>query len=352
MQDTTVTQRTDIQPPAGFDPDAEFVNLSRERYTKVPKSSHREGEHRLGSLLALGVLTYYLSHRTGWKIESAEKLATQWGEGAGRIREAVKDIERAGFLVRFRRQGPDGKWRTQTYVSSDPETLQQARDYAAWLAATANGKVTGSSTDATNAEGDGSLFPQVAPDAGYRDSVDRVSVDRASVDRVPVTGDLKNVEDHQEDQEKKIQPRSLASLGTGSATSDTEPTPRQRAFGIARGWIEHRRAKALPIVARGRNGALHTLRSLLEPFIGAGYSDDELKRALADIAEGIPSAAQLERTLVARRSGTPPVRAGGRNTGANRHVDELTQAQRDAINPFFGAARSSQVHAQSTGGAA
>lgn len=203
-------------PPPGVDLDAEFVNITPDRFTSVPKSSHRDGPHRLASLLALGVLTLYLSNKTGWKIPNAETLAKTWKEGADRIRAALADLERAGFLVRFRIQGERGRWVTRTFVSADPETLEPIRRYAAALeAAYAAAKVNKARTI------DGGESSQVAPDGGFRDSVDRDSVDRDSV-----TGHLKDQEtdlgDHQGDPPLPRDDAATAPAGDRSATGGSD----------------------------------------------------------------------------------------------------------------------------------
>jgi hypothetical protein len=105
--------------------------------------------------------------------------------------------------------------------------------------------------------------------------------------------------------------RSMRKTPTGSTqpSADTshdqppaagEPTPQQRAFGIARGWIDHRAKEGTPVVVRGRSDPLHALRRLIEPFTGP-YSDNEIKRAMVAIGESIPSAAQLDRELARHR---------------------------------------------------
>lgn len=193
------------KPPPGFglDSDDEFVNVTPEGYTRVPRSSHRTGPHRLRQMLALGLLTIYLSNKTGWKIPNATELAKEWDEGEDRIRRAVADLERAGFLVRFRAQTGRGRWKTRTFVSADPASLDPVRQYAVDLAAAyaaakaAKGRKTS----------DDGAFPQLGPDGGFRDSVDRDSVDRGSVnrdsaDRESVSGHLKNQESTRGEQEE------------------------------------------------------------------------------------------------------------------------------------------------------
>ncbi|MFI7073603.1 hypothetical protein [Micromonospora sediminicola] len=95
--------------------------------------------------------------------------------------------------------------------------------------------------------------------------------------------------------------------GTTSASNEAEavtgePTPTQRAFGIARGWIQYRKEHNIPVVAKvkGKDVSLHKLRSLIEPFT-ADYGDIEIKNALKRIGESIPSAKQMDRALAQAR---------------------------------------------------
>lgn len=112
-----------------------------------------------------------------------------------------------------------------------------------------------------------------------------------------------------------------------------EPTPDQRAFGIARGWIDYRASRNTPVVG-GR--PLHQLRSLIKPFIDAGYTDDECKRALNGLNEGIPSRAQMERALVRVRQGRA-VASAGRYTPPPGTLDVNSQWDQPAVGQPVGA---------------
>lgn len=93
---------------------------------------------------------------------------------------------------------------------------------------------------------------------------------------------------------------------------DPEPDPneaRNRAFGIARWWIELRRNQKTPVAAGGKNGPLHPVRSLVEQFTPY-YSDDEIKAALSATDTGLPAKQALERALVQVRR-----QQQGRQTG-------------------------------------
>lgn len=255
-------------PPPGVDLDAEFVNITPDRFTSVPKSSHRDGPHRLESLLALGVLTLYLSNKTGWKIPNAETLAKSWKEGADRIRVALTDMERAGFLVRFRIQGERGRWVTRTFVSADPETLAPIRRYAAALEA----HYAAAKASKTAA---GGTFSQVGPDGGFRDSVDRDSADRDSV-----PGHLKDQETDLGDQEEDPPPpprdASTAPAAGTAATGGSDLDEETRAMLNA----------AAKAAAKARDGV-------------KGWKVDQVAAAMRDALDaGHPPALVAERIAI------------------------------------------------------
>ncbi|QKW15348.1 hypothetical protein [Verrucosispora sp. NA02020] len=93
-------------------------------------------------------------------------------------------------------------------------------------------------------------------------------------------------------------------------TSPTQPAPapskndtRNRAFGIARWWMDLREAADTPVIATGggKDPGLHKLRSLIEPFTAA-YTDEEIKQAFEEIRVSIPAAARLDSTLAQIRT--------------------------------------------------
>jgi len=228
-------------PPAGFDPEsAEFHNMTPDRFTAVPKESHRRagGERELKSITALGLLTIYLSNETGWKPPNAATLAEKYAEGPTQIRAAIAEIERAGYLVRYKLPNKRGHWVTHTVVSAHPETLDDVRAWAERLAAaqaasaaarraagiTGGGRKAAEAAKAagvTAAAGDDTaVFSQVGPDTPDRDSVRRTPVHRDSADRVSVQRDLKNQENNPGEQQERV---------LGDEDQKPPPTPRAAA---------------------------------------------------------------------------------------------------------------------------
>jgi hypothetical protein len=295
-------------PPAGFDPDAgDFQNVSPATFTQVPKASHRRGPHRLASLLGLGVLTLYLSNKTGWKPPPAEELAAEWSEGAGRIRQAVVDLERAGFLVRFRKQVAGGHWKTVTVISADPKSLNEIRAYA--IALTAHQDAAKAARKAAGRTGSGragqvakpvdhvastsadATFPQVGPDGGFRDSVHRDSVHRVSVQ-----GDLSTEDVDLEDQEKI--PPTPGPVATAAAAAveveaggDSDPSPELPQPSALDTLV-------LELVRLGGWDADAT-RDVLAQLVKLGRDRAEIKRVALEVAAGLHGTTQSPRRLLA-----------------------------------------------------
>lgn len=126
-----------------------------------------------------------------------------------------------------------------------------------------------------------------------------------------------------------------------------EETAVATAFGIARDWVAYRKRINKPI---GASRPLHQVKDLLVSFVRAGYTEEELKRALNGLGEALPFKAQMQRALDTIRdhktpgtNGRPAQRGGGHGpmAGTNLHIDDLTPQQRAAENPFNGASRQS-----------
>ena len=79
------------------------------------------------------------------------------------------------------------------------------------------------------------------------------------------------------------------------------PKPRDIAFGLANWWIDVRAQKNIPVVAGGKAGPLHPLRSLFEGFVAAGYSEDEIKQAMVHLDRSFPSKNMLDNALAGAR---------------------------------------------------
>jgi hypothetical protein len=99
-----------------------------------------------------------------------------------------------------------------------------------------------------------------------------------------------------------------------------EPTPEQRAFGIARGWVDYRASINKPIAA---NNPLHAVKDLVIQFVKVGYTDDEIKRALNGLREALPAKTMMQRALDTIRDRRQPGINGRPDTrGAGARVVE------------------------------
>lgn len=121
--------------------------------------------------------------------------------------------------------------------------------------------------------------------------------------------------------------------GPRTDPAETPPTDHQRAFGIARWWIKTRAEKGTPVIAKGRHGPLHILKNLIEPFAEGRYTDDEIKQALEEISESVPSKSQMDRTLSKLRTGVPSNQQGRRN-GALGHQPYRNPENQDDYNEW------------------
>lgn len=127
------------------------------------------------------------------------------------------------------------------------------------------------------------------------------------------------------------------------------PTPRDVAFGVAHGWIDYR-AKINKPVAGSR--PLHQLQSLVEQFVKAGYTEDEIKRGLNGLAEAIPSKAAMQRALDTIRDRRTPGVAGRpvQQRGAGARVNDHWRQQEDKQPVSVGAAAPRADRIQTEGG--
>ncbi len=114
--------------------------------------------------------------------------------------------------------------------------------------------------------------------------------------------------------EPEATPPLFASDEVATKPKSEEPSPRDRAFGIARWWIKLRSDRDTPVIAGGANGPLHPVQKLLEQFAAGGYTDDEIKEALKNIGIGLPQKTRLDSELAAIRTGSRN-QQGGRLDG-------------------------------------
>lgn len=91
-----------------------------DNYTKVGNEIF--ADDRI-SFRAKGVLMYLLSKPDSWKV-SERQLAAVGDEGVTAIRAALKELERAGYIQRCRRQGANGRFEWESVVFDEPQAVQ------------------------------------------------------------------------------------------------------------------------------------------------------------------------------------------------------------------------------------
>lgn len=95
-----------------------IIRAPREgNFTIIPNDTLRDT--RL-SYRARGVLAYVLSHPDNW-VTSAQRLADEGTEGRDAMRKALGELETAGYLVRRRYRGDDGRWQTDQVLHDTPQ---------------------------------------------------------------------------------------------------------------------------------------------------------------------------------------------------------------------------------------
>lgn len=88
----------------------------RAQYTTISNALIRDGSL---SLRARGLLIQLLSHTDGWRTDSVS-LSKVNPEGRDAIRTALKELEKARYLVRIKWNDSKGHWNTDSFVFDEP----------------------------------------------------------------------------------------------------------------------------------------------------------------------------------------------------------------------------------------
>lgn len=91
---------------------------------------------------------------------------------------------------------------------------------------------------------------------------------------------------------------ALAGMPEAPAAPEREYTPQDKAFGIARWRIEERAKAKAPIIGGGKKGPLHALANVLVEAFEAEYTEEEVRQALINLEDGIPSKLMVNREVV------------------------------------------------------
>ncbi|MEU2155764.1 hypothetical protein ABZ532_12260 [Streptomyces sp. NPDC019396] len=86
-------------------------------------------QHRELSCMAIGLAVHILSLRDGSRVD-IRSLADRFPEGRDRFAEALRELEKHGYLARVRQPLADGTWTTVTYAYNNPAAVaaQRARE--------------------------------------------------------------------------------------------------------------------------------------------------------------------------------------------------------------------------------
>lgn len=76
------------------------------------------------SYRALGILVNILSRPDNWKADYRALAKGEGREGETAVRTALKELERAGYLIRRRRRDEKGHWQWDQIVYDSPQTAQ------------------------------------------------------------------------------------------------------------------------------------------------------------------------------------------------------------------------------------
>jgi hypothetical protein len=93
--------------------------MAADHFTMISNDAARDA--RL-SFRARGVLTFILSHREGWEVNSTD-IAGEGKEGRDAVRVALNELERHGYLTRQKYRGEGGQWAQSATVTDVPNRL-------------------------------------------------------------------------------------------------------------------------------------------------------------------------------------------------------------------------------------
>jgi hypothetical protein len=358
----------------------------------------------------LGLLVRILRMPDGFVIRSEQLCSEGKGktlrgrrpdrEGREAIRTALRNLAMAGYYRLVREQHVDGTFSMATDVSEDPVEVWAAQavafggrpvhlmqqDDGAFHVKYPDGTILPDSdmppeTMLQQAEQESARKPgrtARAPKPKNPSSGNRAPVNPGSGD--PDSGSLGPLKkmvskDGQQDSVPASQVRRHGDEDAGqpdgqiTIDGDVEPPPdrveaelNSTAMGIGRSWVNKRAEHHHPVVMRSAKAdPIKAIRDLVFPYLKAGYTENEVRNALAWTDDGIPAGNLFEAGLRAVRGGwvagrawvpgsgrgTSAARSGRQRTGTgpmagtNRHVDDISAERRRAENPFNSASRQS-----------
>jgi hypothetical protein len=307
-------------------------------YTRVPNETVNDARM---SLRALGLLTWILEKPDGWDVRSAQIAGGSADrEGTQAVQTTLHELAKLGYYRLIRATVEGGRHVMVTDVSARPvhAWAQQNRIFTGTVGIPV---VIDDQDQWCIRYPDGTLLPEDQPPPADMAPAPKQIRRRppgapppprpSSGKRIPVTGkpatgnssplqvELLTKEDEQSPgpaaRDRPPPGEHRPAKAPRPPRPEPEPTPREPtphdlAFGIGRDWMTHRATAGVPVAGRQ---VLHRLKSLVEPFLEGGYTVEEIKRAIAAIGVGVPTAGQLDRALGEVRQGRrtrtrPPVR--------------------------------------------
>ncbi len=312
--------------------------------------------------------------RAGGARPRAETIAERAHLSVGTVRNSIQELRSKGLLVTSERRRPDGSLAGLTYklfdIDPSPQQAAEPRRKGAKPGPKPGQKPSSEAGTSSN----------VPPSIGTEDAPAGTSGNAGGLHQVmqgsaPTNAGKNTPREHttgtpsDSASQSRRTPESDDRLPDGQTTIDGKVEPGKTAAQkkaekdageVAGSWVGVRAKHGCPIVLRGRNAdPVAAVRSLVLPAMLAGYSDIEVKKALAWLDTGLPSAAQLDTALAKVKGGWCPPQgwkpgdprmqggAGRQRTGTgpmagtNRHVDDISAERRAAENPFHTASRQS-----------
>ncbi len=231
----------------------------------------------------------------------AETIAERACLSVGTVRNSIQELRSKGLIETTERRRPDGSLAGLVYKLFDldptPGSVAGPRRRGE-----KPGPKPGTQKPRSGAGTPSNVDPSTAP-AGTPGNAG--GVHQVMQGSTPTNAGRNTPEEHTRGtpSEAAAQLRPGAD-GDGQITIDgtvEPPNPEQTAIGIAfriaRDWVEYRKEKVNKPVVAASGKPVAAVQSLVLQFVKADYTEDELKRALNGIGEGLPSKGQMQRAL-------------------------------------------------------
>lgn len=143
----------------------------------------------------------------------------------------------------------------------------------------------------------------------------------------------------------------LAGMPAAQPPPQREYSPQDMAFGVARWRIEDREQAGTPIIGGGQKGVLHALANVLVDAFKAKYTEDEVRQALTNLEDGIPSKLMVNREVARVRRNNTNLQGPSGSELARRPVPEQTRPSTSAARARQALAVAARLDAKHANGA-